>query len=518
MAFLSQKQKTISKDVLQASKRFPKLFDERLYKGLCVLIGSNSSQFMEERSEKHLKKILLCQFFLQNRIEQALSNKEREISVRIFSVSSRICIAALFSYKQPSEIFNKQHILSSVDMFVAGVKEIPGSFYSRYLQEQTHLFCYLEVQKLRGKELSSQELKKLQVDLQKQITGSITTYCPSVFWPYNHEESYREVFILNKEIYTPQDLPQASIHFQGLTASEVEFLVHMACPKTSLSLDEITHQLPASLHSFFHFCADFKIARGYAFSIYLPITQPNQSINLIMARKSVVALLQEVIGPFRDFNGGLFTKQEEAFSRLKANLADQIPGFYLFAEKLFYSLKPIEGQITLKLSDADLLFRTFSSVMHAKKSFYLQHHEKGVLVIKSKERTQLEPLIKTLKNLNEITFAILQLSEAYYFVLLDPSKKQTSRLWHQALGQSSLMTSKKTLRLALQIGLPPSLNPYYLAPDLRCRTIYKVLFEGLTRLNHKGRAVLAGAQTIHCSADNLVYTFTLRSNRWSDGE
>jgi len=521
MKSFSQKQLALDHDVLQAIKRFPKLFDDRLHKGLYALIGNTYFQFLEERPVVHLKKILLYQFFLQNKLEQISSTnerEEREIFVHVFSASTRICIATGLSYDYQSEIFNKQHILSSIETFIAGIKEIPKSFYKWHAQEHDYLFCYLEVQKLRGKDLSRRELKKLQIDLKKQMLHSVTPYCPSVFWPYNHEESYRQIFILNKEIQGDRDLPQVSIQFKGLTSTEVEFLIHMACPKAFLSLDEIMHRLPPSIRSLFHFSSDFKHSQSFAFSIFLPITQPTQSINLIMTRRSIVALLEETIGPFRDFNGGIFIKQEEAFSRLKINLGDHIRSFHFFAEKVFYSLKPIERQITLTSSEANILFTTFSSVIHAKKSFYYQHHEHKLLVIKSKERSQLESLLQSIKKPGEVSSALLQLSETYYFVLMDSSKKHIDRLLQNLT--PPLTTSKKTLRIAMQLGLPPSLSPYYyyLAPDLRCRTIYKALFEGLTRLNHKGEAELAGARAMHCSDDKLIYTFTLRPNRWSNGE
>jgi len=521
MMSFSQKQRALDYDVLQAKKRFPKVFDNRLHKGLYALLGNTYSQFLEERSINHLKRILLSQFFLQNQLEQVSSTKEgegRKIFVHVFSVSSHICIATGLSYDCQSEIFNKQHILSSVETFIAGIKEIPKSFYRWHIQEQTYLFCYLEVQKLRGKDLSRQELKKLQVDLKKQMARSVTPYCPSVFWPYNHEESFRQIFILNKEIQNDRDLPQVSIQFKGLSSTEVEFLIHMACPKTFLSLDEVIHRLPFSIRSLFHFSSDFKHSQSFAFSVFLPITQPIQSINLIMTRRSIVALLEETIGPFRDFNGGLFTKQEEAFSRLKINLGDQILGFYFFAEKLFYSLKPIERQITLTLSEANILFTTFSSVMHAKKSFYYQHHEHKLLVIKSRERSQLEFLLQSIKKPGEVSFALLQLSDTYYFVLIDPSKKHIYQLLPNLTAHPSLLAPKKTIRIAMQPGLPPSFNPCYLAPDLRCRTLHKALFEGLTRRNHKGEILLSGARAVHCSDDKLTYTFTLRPNRWSNGE
>lgn len=66
-------------------------------------------------------------------------------------------------------------------------------------------------------------------------------------------------------------------------------------------------------------------------------------------------------------------------------------------------------------------------------------------------------------------------------------------------------------------GDPTSLHPH-LGIDLNCRCLQKAVFEGLTRLNACGIPELAGAEKIETSDDQLRYTFTLRSYKWSNGE
>lgn len=67
-----------------------------------------------------------------------------------------------------------------------------------------------------------------------------------------------------------------------------------------------------------------------------------------------------------------------------------------------------------------------------------------------------------------------------------------------------------------------STNPTSLDPR-KGRLLYdlnipRMLFEGLTRINQEGEAQLAGAEAVSISDDGKTYTFSLRSNRWSNGQ
>jgi hypothetical protein len=128
-----------------------------------------------------------------------------------------------------------------------------------------------------------------------------------------------------------------------------------------------------------------------------------------------------MFGLFRDFNGGLLTHQEGVFTIFKEAFEDKIPDFSLFAETLFYSLKPLEAQISLNSAQAEILFRAFSSIMKNKSSFYFRHDPQGIFVVKSKSVFLIESLIQKIKIIKNVIYASLQLSGMNYLILQDPS-------------------------------------------------------------------------------------------------
>jgi oligopeptide transport system substrate-binding protein len=67
------------------------------------------------------------------------------------------------------------------------------------------------------------------------------------------------------------------------------------------------------------------------------------------------------------------------------------------------------------------------------------------------------------------------------------------------------------------VAEPHTLDPRR-ARDLQAMTVAKMVFEGLTRLNHEEKAELAMAEKVDVSADGKTYTFTLRKAAWSHGE
>ncbi len=64
---------------------------------------------------------------------------------------------------------------------------------------------------------------------------------------------------------------------------------------------------------------------------------------------------------------------------------------------------------------------------------------------------------------------------------------------------------------------PPTLDPRH-AYDITSSTVIRMMYEGLTRLNHEGEAELALAKEVKVSEDRLTYRFRLRKTVWSNGE
>ena len=76
----------------------------------------------------------------------------------------------------------------------------------------------------------------------------------------------------------------------------------------------------------------------------------------------------------------------------------------------------------------------------------------------------------------------------------------------------------KSLTINFQEGDLPSLHPHDLLIYLRGIAATKLLFECLTRIDENGKVRLSGAEAVDVSQDRLRYIFTLRANRWSNGE
>ncbi len=74
-----------------------------------------------------------------------------------------------------------------------------------------------------------------------------------------------------------------------------------------------------------------------------------------------------------------------------------------------------------------------------------------------------------------------------------------------------------SLKIDFQEGDLPSIHPHDLMIYLRGISIAKTLFEGLTRIDENGKAILSGAKSVDISPNGLRYTFSLRDNKWSDG-
>ncbi len=488
--------------------RFPSLFDERLVKGLERLIHNASSRFLTDRSSKHIRSLLLTQFCLQKKIEEQLkrnSPTQKHLFLKLFSSPGRICLALTYS---SNHAFQKERIIKTFRTLLPGVREVPNSFYLWYHADYSYYFCYLEVYKLRGQEFSKQELKKNEKALQNQLL-TISPLTPTLFWPYNKEESFRQLQLLQREITSPEDLPQVSIHFREQTANSLEFLLHCARPKSTETLHHALKKLPDSLPCFCQSSHENKhplhIEMG-VFSIKVPSSafDMHDSINLLYARRYVIKSLEESLGVFRDFNGGLFEKQQEHFDIIRFHLANKIPHFDLFAEKLFYALNRIETWFSFSIEEAEYLFGAFSELVQESAPKELKRQLRSFTIIKTPNSSDLYKHLNT----PSTSHAQITIGDFYYLCLMQPKEAHCP--------VKELPSTKKTLRFAYQSGMPPSFNPHYSFGDIRCQILNKLLFEGLTRLNEQGMPELAGA--IAMQQDGLCYTFKLRPYRWSNGE
>lgn len=510
----------LREEIKNAILKYPRLFDEHLHAGLERLAANSPEDFLSLRSFQHLKTLLVLQFFMQKKIEHALEEEKRDhdlLFVKLFQSGSRICCAISF---HSSYSFNQEKLLAIFHTLLPGIQTVLNSSYMWFHPILSYQFCYLEVEKMRGQGLSTKDLRFYEKSIREQLLA-LSPLTPTIFWPYNTEESFRQVQFLQREMQNPKELAHISILFQEQSLTALEFLVHYARPRASNPIENSLKKLPHSFDFFFRFkkfvSQPFPIEIG-AFSLKVPssVFDVRGSINLLYARRYIAKYLEMVCGPFRDYNGGLFEKQQYHFEILRVNLSDKIPLFDLFAEKVFYALHPIEARLGLSLKDAENLFLAFSEILQSKETYAVVHKNETVIVVKNGQSTDILSSVYREAAADTTAHAHLNLGTADYFCCLGPHvSAEIPALLKQI---NSAQKKMKPLRLSFQEGAPPSLNPHLSSGDMRCRMLGKLLFEGLIRLNSQGEPEPAGAIDYYASEDGLRYRFKLRNCFWSNGE
>ncbi len=510
----------LSREIQRTIKKYPSFFDARLVTGLERLKANAPENFLALRTPQHLKTLLTVQFFMQKKMEDVLESEKGEydlIFIKLFQSGPRICCALSF---HSSYNFNQEQLLAIFHTLIPSVQTVIHSSYVWFHPIFSYQFCYIEVEKMRGQGLSTKELRALEKAFREQLLA-LSPLTPTIFWPYNAEESFRQVLLLQREMQDPMELPHISITFQEQTLSSLEFLVHYARPGAEKSLEEALKKLPHSFDYFFRFkklvTHPFPVIIG-VFSLKVPssVFDVRGSINLLYARRYIAKYLEAVFGPFRDYNGGLFEKQQAHFGLLRVNFSDKIPLFDLFAEKLFYAIHPIEARLSLSLSEAEELFLAFSEILQSKENDAIVRRGNSVIIIKNGSASEsLSPYYREAESENR-AHAHLPFGTADYFCCLGPNvAAEIPTLLNQT---QAIRKKMRPLQLSFQEGAPPSMNPHLSAGDMRCRILSKLLFEGLIRLNSQGEPEPAGAIEYLTSEDGLRYTFKLRSCFWSNGE
>ncbi len=504
--------------------RFPKLIDSRLLKGIYAILGPGTSpSFLQKRSAQHLKRLVLTQFLLVKNMERIPSQHHPLPLVRIFSIDHTLCIAIL--YRKKENTLNKQTILKLASQKIPALKQIDGSFYQWENQQPSYHFSYVELKKVRGKNLYLAQIKELERCLKQELSRYLLE--SPMFWPYNYEEIFKQTLILAHEISSDKDAPQMSIHFQKQTSNQLEFLICLARPKASVCSETMlkSSHFPLATRLTPHMkqevaCTISTLIEAFSLLIPLDMCTKKEKIDLLYAREFILKLFEAVLGEVRDYNGGLFETKKNRFREMSNLCSETIPCFSLFSEKLFYSLKPIEAQICLSKTLFKSLAENVSHILDKPAPFSIQA-KSHLAVFKLHKSDRIEFYIKKAENLlsiGEITsYTHFEILNEYYIGLIHEHKEDITTACKGFFLPSPTKQSRK-LHLTFNFETPPSLDPYYLAKESRGRSLARLLYEPLFRLHPRKGLVHAACESMQLSKDGKRYLFKIRDFHWLNGE
>ncbi len=522
------------------------LSSENLEKGI-RLLSTSSLAFREQHSLYFLTKLVnaFCYFEQKFAVQKLISPQQRTLFFRLFKTqqaeTSSLGIAIAIKVSSNTEFLSQERLLQAILHIIPGIAAVPEREYHYRDDEAGLLFLYQEIEKKRGRGFSAADLQQLRTYLPKELEENVECYSPSLFLIRNEEEIFRNIVQMSREFHQTNDLPQVTISFQEQTPKgslRFSVVVVRLVKSSAPSLKDLSRLLPHTTHFIPEMTAEIgtfdkehtKQANITLFEVDSSLfARKNSSIDLREARLYVAKGIELMIGEFRDYNGGLFSKQHKQLRAIQEIVGN---GDKSFLESLFYAFKPSHFQ-TFILPEAGKLCA--SLFLEAKKSSLsasqpyemLKHHEPSfsVVVIKTRLEHLKERVIKEVMNfsfpLHQFGYTDQCINGEYYLGLV--YQYPTSSAWLDRIqlllshAHDSPKQEKKFLRINYLDGDPLSLNPH-IGLDLRCRSVQKALFEGLMRISPKRIPELAAAQEVTISPDGKTYLFKLKQLQWSNGE
>ncbi len=511
------KGEALCKQIFLFRRRFPTRVPRGFFRELGSFLSGCPASFLKSYSICELFRIFLARNWVVKKTEP------QGIGVRIVRFDpSRLGIAICWKRTEP---LIQENIGKAVQNIIPGIKLQDHA--SIFYQEQEFGFSYHEVQKMRGGFFSHGERKRLKVELPLELLHAARASPHSIFFPGNEEDVFKNIRYLSRELRAVNDLPQVMVSFVEYTQETLKFLaivLRVLKPNTPSILEESLHLSSAmnfSLEKILHLGRLRKKYPKEAAIFTLEVKsslflQGSNSINLRAARRYVVKCLEHLIGPFRDYNGGLLDQENRQLLKTKELLA-KTGANCRSLDEIFYGIKPITLRATIStkiLLDLVSLYRELSSDPLITR-YRIARREEAVM-IQTRERGWKTLLATRLLHTGSSFF---EEDGIYYLSFFCPSDSislfETLQRELRQIDQPSCDLYRVPLRLNFQAGDPISLNPR-LAADIHSHTLSHFLFEGLTRFSKEAAIEPAAAEKIEIS--DLRYIFHIRPSCWSNGE
>lgn len=419
----------IKENIAFLMNRHPHTFDRNIFDNIYHLSLLYRGKFTMLRHSKHISRIIAFQYLFK----KSLTNNYPQTKINIKLLKSQLestnnhvlGILVCFNFSQETQRFEKCNAIKAISSCISNITFVENSFILDRRDDKIRSF-YIEIEK---EKFTPDEIKSLKTKLPKSILYNIENVIHNIFIPRNEEEIIRNIILLSKQLKYVKDIPQVILSFEKQTNKEIYFLVILVrlIKKNTPSINNL-FKYSQTLLKFFPeevksigILKNKYIKESNVFKISLKKSsffRADHSLNLHKAREEIVKELSKVIGDFRDFNGGMISKQTQSLNKVK-NLFENIETTkeYLL-EDFFYSLKPAVMQsiippITIKTL-FNFLCNTIENDLNEKYIIKLKNNQKYlVLFIASNFSSFKEKIISLIQSLKIQSFDISTVSFDY---------------------------------------------------------------------------------------------------------
>lgn len=364
-------------------------FDYDIFHQMQHFLFNTKQEFKAYRDCTHMTRIISVFYLLKRVLVREAENRseERLIKVKLrktwlqlpLGFEKVVCVFLAIHFLNDDEQFEQIHCVRMIKSCFPDLRYIEGSYFSYFPQEGRMHLIYLELEKNDKTEISSQELKKLNEKLIDEVENGIHSCMHPLFIPRNEEEVMRNMILLSKQLRYFHDIPQIIINFDEQLEADLLFTVILV--RVHQVSDLSIQQLFTSKDSCLVFIPDRIKQMGIlrnkypkeasVFRLRLashPFIRSDHRVDLFQARQFVARELEQIIGEFRDFNGGMITKQYERFIELKKMCCRLKKQEKLLLEYFFHSISPKELSTVFDLLRLKELFILFLELFERNKN------------------------------------------------------------------------------------------------------------------------------------------------------
>lgn len=537
--------------LLKCIQKFPKQLNKDLLLEQQFMQMSVKKEFFTQRSVYHLARSIISLTLIRKNLVNQMTFfvEKRHMNFRLlktyryfpFGKKPVLAIIVGINLLDKNECFDEKQIALSVRKLIPNARVVQGSTYSSNPKNSMVVTTYMEMEKGDGSDFSLNQIKELKHYLSKNLGKRIERLVPSLFIVRNEEETMRNILILSQEIKAASDIPQLMISFDRHSTEELRFviiLLRVVRPDEPSLVDKLRHANPR-----ISFDMDRVQTVNYidelpieANVFRLKITNISEflrmdfSVNVYLARQFVIQFLEQNLGEVRDYNGGMILKQQEILGQIKKLFTEHDIDEQEILESAYYSLSPIETQVTLPLSVLCMFLEVFLehfkkvSQVAKKNHLLIQDNHEGIYVVFSSLSPGFnEGIVEKHHPLlaHAISSQITHEGRHYCSYLCthtgQKDKQAIRELFEAAYEEWAAKDEQKSV-----VRFPLAISDLVLDPrtSLEGSSTFVVrhLFEGLYSIGTDGEPKLALAEKEEVSTCQTIYRFELKTAYWSNGD
>ncbi len=357
-----EKTALMHEDIVSLLRRKKEFFGEDIFVEMQHFLVVCTEEFKSLREHSHMSRIISVLYIFRKQLQEALekNSDKRYIYSKLIraTLNSHMgkernvlgCLV-LLNFTQENEVFEERHFLDAIQSLIPRAIDVAGSFFTYQSKMGANCALYIEVEPKDKTPFTIDEIKRLRTELEEELRSRIEQLMHAVFMPRNEEEITKNIIILRDELQYSKDVPQVLISFDEQTSTHLTYTVILLRVRKSgmQPIKDLFYQTD----TFLDFTLDREKVVGDIRKIHQKeatvfrlrlrkdaFLRKNRAVDLSRARQKVVKELKSIIGPFRDYNGGLIAKQEELLTQTKELLKEQINRKEYLFETFFYALSP----------------------------------------------------------------------------------------------------------------------------------------------------------------------------------